>query len=462
MTSPPAAAAHTRSATKERGTGRRFVWRSWAASTVALILSTTPAVSLPAMAADAPSSWWWDTYEVQSVQDQGLTGEGVKVAVIDGSIDPDLPAFSGRSLRVDDRPLCEEYSGTTSTETNFDAVHGSTITASIIGTGQGGGNIRGIAPDADVTFYSFGRGEQGAPCTTAEFGDELHPAALGIQRAVDDGAQIVTTSVGSMIGLLDEDIEVIANAVAKGVVVIISSDNPTGRDTFSYLDSLNGVVVASAVNSKGELQTNTDGSPYIVTGTTVVAAGMDLPTLGRTGGSWDDSGPASGSSFAAPLVAGMLAVVKQKYPDATGNQLLQTLIHNTGREDGPFTNDPDSGFGYGAAWLTHMLREDPTQYPDENPLMKDGITDRPSTDQVAEAAARGYVYPPSAAAPTTTPSDASSATPQPSTSPEPAEPFSPTFVIVLVVLGIVILGAVITIVIILTTRKKNTTQGEQS
>lgn len=397
------------------------------------------------------------------MQDQGLTGKGVKVAVIDANINPSLPAFSGRSLRVDERPICEESASTTSPDVTSDTVHGSTITASIIGTGQGGGNIRGIAPDADVTFYSFGRdGQSGAQCTTAEFGDDLLPAALGIQRAVDDGAQIITTSVGSQIGLLDEDIEVIANAVAKGVVVIISSANASTDQVFSALEDLNGVVVASAVDSKGELQTKSDGSAYIVTGTTVVAAGMGLPTLGRTGGSWDDSGPASGSSFAAPLVAGMLAVVKQKYPDATGNQLLQTLIRNTGREDGPFTNDPDSGYGYGAAWLTHMLREDPTQYPDENPLMKDGITDRPSAEQVAAAAARGYVYPPDAATSTTTPSDASSAAPQSSVSPEPAEPFSPIVLIILVVLGIVILGAVVTIVIVLTTRKKNTTQGEPS
>lgn len=431
--------------------GRVRSVRPWSIAILSIGALLSPTSVGSAGAASSTSNWWWDTYEVQSVQDQGLTGKGVKVAVVDANINPHLPAFSGRSLTVDDRPLCAEATSPTSTETNSFTTHGSTIVASLIGNGQGGGNIRGIAPEADVTFYSLGTTVDDGQCSTPGYDDVLNVATIGIQRAVDDGAQIITTSVGADIGLLDEDAEVIANALAKGIIVVIATDNPGSDTVLSGLGSLNGVVVASAVDSKGDLQTKEDGKPFIRAATTVVAAGVSLPTLGSIDASWDDSDPASGSSFAAPLVAGMLAVVKQKYPDATSNQILQSLIRNTGRTDRPFSYEPASGYGYGPAWLTHMLQKDPSQYPDENPLMKSDRSGRPTAEQIAAASARGSVYPPETATEATpAPSDG----PATASPPPPAPDAGPLIPILLIALGIILLAAIVTAVIIIVTRKK--------
>jgi hypothetical protein len=65
-------------------------------------------------------------------------------------------------------------------------------------------------------------------------------------------------------------------------------------------------------------------------------------------------------------VAGALALVKSKYPEATGNQLIQHLIH--------FDTDPESyaysdDLGFGVISLRNMLANDPTGWPDVNPLM---------------------------------------------------------------------------------------------
>lgn len=59
----------------------------------------------------------------------------------------------------------------------------------------------------------------------------------------------------------------------------------------------------------------------------------------------------------------------QKYPDATGNQMIQSLLHNTGSEDHPLEFDANDGFGYGTASLTRVLAADPLQYPDESSLL---------------------------------------------------------------------------------------------
>ena len=45
------------------------------------------------------------------------------------------------------------------------------------------------------------------------------------------------------------------------------------------------------------------------------------------GRGWVSGSDRTGTSDAAPIVAGALALVKSKYPDATGNQLIQQLIH---------------------------------------------------------------------------------------------------------------------------------------
>jgi len=89
-------------------------------------------------------------------------------------------------------------------------------------------------------------------------------------------------------------------------------------------------------------------------------------------GSWDTVVSNGGTSTATPIVAGFIALAWQKYPEATGNQMIQTLIHNTGvggHPDELFWNE-NSGFGLASA--TSMLEVDPTRYPDVNPLLTQG------------------------------------------------------------------------------------------
>lgn len=405
----------------------------------------------PASAAIGSSPWWWDTYDVAAAHAAGFTGAGIKVAVLDEAVNPDLPVFAGRDLTVADGTVCAEGSSAVSSSPTSGAVHGSTITATIIGNGEGAGGINGIAPEASVTFYGWGRTDPDADCTPAEHPDELSPWGVGLQRAIDDGADIFTTSVGAPSG--EKDYEVIANALAKGVVIIDSTTNPGSAFSFDEvaLDTINGVVAVAAVDRSGELQRKSDGEPYVTESTTVVASGVDLPTVGRTGTSWDESVNASGSSFSAPIVAGMLALVAQRYPDATGDQLVQSLIHNTNGTTHEPTYEPSSGYGYGAAWLTSTLADDPTAYPDESPIMNrpEGV---PTAEHVEAAAARGSAYP-SDADPALAPTETSA--PAPAPAPAPESPLGTITVIVLLVLGLLLVAGIVTTLIVVTRKKRN-------
>ena len=58
-------------------------------------------------------------------------------------------------------------------------------------------------------------------------------------------------------------------------------------------------------------------------------------------------------------------MVKQKYPTATANQLIQHLIHTTSQEKFGW----QSTFGFGIPSIGNMLAKDPAGWPDVNPLL---------------------------------------------------------------------------------------------
>ena len=89
-----------------------------------------------------------------------------------------------------------------------------------------------------------------------------------------------------------------------------------------------------------------------------------------------------GTSAAAALTSGLLALVRQKWPDASANQLLQVVTKtglNPNHEWNPYT-------GYGAVDLGALVNTDPSQYPDENPLAQKEGGSSPTVDEVQDYA----------------------------------------------------------------------------
>ena len=96
-----------------------------------------------------------------------------------------------------------------------------------------------------------------------------------------------------------------------------------------------------------------------------------------------------GTSNATPLVAGFLALAKQKWPNATSNQLLQLLTKTALNNEGQWNKYT----GYGVADLGALVNTDPSQYPDENPLMDKGYTDLGPTNVESQQYLAGLVDP---------------------------------------------------------------------
>jgi hypothetical protein len=413
------------------------------------VLGTTLLAATPAQATTADDGqWWYQAYGVEQVHADGLTGEGVKIAVIDSQINPDLPVFDGADLTIAPGAGCMDTEPATD-ELNDNSRHGSTVTALLIGNGTGAGAINGIVPDASVTFYGFGnRGDDCVepPEATAA---GLSPAGWLFQRALDDGADIISTSQGGGASYYD-DLPVIAEAIARQVPIVAATPND-GLTGAILPSGYSGVVAVNAVDQQQQLLIGGLGVENTILETTVVAPGSPFSSIGAPDGTWDDSNRTQGSSLATPLVAGILALAAEKYPDATKNQLIQSLIHNTGPEDHDLTYSPDNGFGYGVASLGHVLRVDPSSYEDVNPLL-DKSLQQPTPEQIATAMA---------ALSEDDTSPAASDQPTGDTGDQTDSGIATVLVVGGIVVGIVVIGAVI-LTIILVRRSHRTDREGQS
>ena len=378
---------------------RRRTAVSTLAAVVALGLALVPTLS--ASAETAGSNWWYAKYDVAGAQAAGWTGAGIKIAVIDGQINSSLPVFQGANLKIYPTSFCNNITPADTTIANEGSVHGSDVTALLVGNGTGTGSVAGIAPKAIISFYADANSSDTLNgCSNTQI-DGLTYTALGraILKAIGDGNQIISISQG--VASASGDIHAVAQAIAKGIVIIGAQPNNAAEVAERFPADANGVVGTNAFDDQGNLQ-SPDGKTTAWSSTTVVAAGAHLPSQASPDNVWGDNrNSVTGSSSATPLVAGMLALTLQKYPTATGNQLIQSLILNTSAKDHPLSFDT-AGYGYGPASLSHLLRVDPTQYPDTNPLLNKpnglGVPTAAEFTAAANSASPTPSAPPSAAA----------------------------------------------------------------
>lgn len=379
-----------------------------AAAAFGIALSTL-ALGVPTAAtaagADDKGLWYYQDYGVSDAAAAGFTGKGVTVAVIDGLVNSTVPALSGANLEVRADSFCAERDDNTvavpAESKNFvDSAHGTDMVSFIAGNGDGvdSRTPAGVAPGAKVLYYAISyetsTGTQGCPMVGGGERNVLDGEAFGmasaIDEAIDAGARIISISVSNSFAP-PELTAAVARAVHEGVVIVAARPNDTAPTRARDIWGMNGVVTVQAMTPDGTIQASSAVADAAID---VVGPGVDVLALGNDFSRYTLS---SGTSNATSITAGYLAVVASKYPDATGSQLIQSLIRNTGTEDHELSRDPKNYAGYGAVSLRHMLAVDPTAYEDANPLVtNDGS---PSPEQIAD---------PTAAGPTTDPNGTAS------------------------------------------------------
>ena len=338
------------------------------ASALALSLGASLAPVAPAYAADPPMTAdkqdYYNFYKLKSIHDQGITGKGVTIAVLDGAVNPNIPELKGANIQ--DRTPC------VMTSAPENAAHGTTGAQILVSPEFG------VAPGATLYTYTiplYGD-SPGSNCTISGWtGEAVNDTPLLIEQAINDGADIITIS--SSFGDT-ESIDLrwaMARALAEGVIVVAAMGNETTEnptDTLALWRGICGIGATTRYNSLTEYTNWGNGLLTTALGTVVT---RDVST-GRVE-------EAEGTSFATPIIAGFLALGWEHFDeDVSADQMLQALAL-TGRSGSEWNKLT----GYGPADPIAFLRSDPSQYADENPCVaKNYYEAAPSWDDVADYA----------------------------------------------------------------------------
>lgn len=350
---------------------------------------------VPSAVASDGVDWRVDGMGVRDAWASGITGKGVKVAVLDDPIVSDYPALAGADvsykLMTESNQPCHRKSDpsqTTSADdptldssSGFVITHGTSVVSLIVGNGNGwdgGAGIQGIAPGASVTAYMVfyqreGRLGGGADICVDDAGKGVDLDKPSIRDAVSSGARIINMSyvddIGDPSGVRDD----ILYALRHGVVVVSARDNSVRAGMYDLVGEpgmnnyFPGEVTVNAVDSAGNLQESSDVMDGNVS---VLSPGVGVPSY-RSTDSREMDLTGGGTSTAAANLSAYLALVMQRWPDATGNQILQSLVRNTkGNASGGPKLDPEHKRGFGIVDPGKLLSVDPAQYPDVNPLLE--------------------------------------------------------------------------------------------
>ena len=342
-----------------RRAGRAARALTTAASALALAVGALAVAPAPAHAADPITTQdYFSYYGFDAAREKGYTGKGITIALIDGPVDTSAPELAGANITDKSRCTIEDSPG--------NARHGTDMATILVSP------YTGVAPEATLHSYQVSNDDSVSEGTCKVDGKKLDDFGTLINQAVEDGAQIISLSQGT--GHLGDDVKwAITNAIARGVIIVASAGNTSDDENNSHLGKWSGVVGVSAINTDGTF------ASYSSWGNGVVTAAVGGPFNTRDEVT-NQPITTRGTSVSAALVAGMLALARQKWPDATPNQILQSLVHsglNPNHEWNQYT-------GYGAIDGGGLVIDDPSQYPDENPILNKPGGSEPTADEVAD------------------------------------------------------------------------------
>lgn len=265
----------------------------------------------------------------------GFEGAGVIVGIVDSGIDQASPEFTGRI-----HPASRDVTGSNRGIGDQDG-HGTAV-AGVLAAARNDRSIVGIAPRAELAIM---RGDRAGTCA-AESGCSFTDSsvAAGVNAATDAGARVINLSLGGSSGTATLR-QAFARATSAGVVLVIGAGNDAQAEIDplprSALQSANRdlVIVAGAATAGGDIASFSNRAG--------AAAGNFLLAPGTQIRSFDNEGREflySGTSLAAPVVAGAVALLAGAFPNLTGAQIVD-LLFTTATDLGAPGPDPVYGHG---------------------------------------------------------------------------------------------------------------------
>jgi hypothetical protein len=290
--------------------------------------------------------------DIPQIHDMGITGENVIIGLLDTGFDWE------RHLSLKDRTVIAEYDfvykdGETANDSKDASTsqhnHGTSVFSIIGGFDQG--NLVGPAFNSQ---YILAKTEFVPTETHVE--EDNYAAALEWMDSI--GVDITSSSLGysefdaeefsysyqDMNGYTTIVTQAAELAFDRGILVVTSAGNE-GNSSWKYItapgDGINTMTIGAVTSSNIVTSFSSEGPTYdgrlkpeiVAMGASVVNARASTESSYNTG---------NGTSYSAPIAAGIAGMLLSAYPHLTNRQMRSILI-----ESGDNTENPNNEIGYG-------------------------------------------------------------------------------------------------------------------
>ncbi|WP_235201328.1 S8 family peptidase [Microbacterium sp. CH12i] len=326
---------------------------------VAASVLLTGATATPPPIPDKPTDpvraaeYWLDGAGIRQAW-QTTRGAGVTIAIIDTGIGKVPLTFGDAVLDGTDVSGSGSPDGRSPVGA-IDGDHGSWVASLAAGRGNADGTgMIGVAPEAKLLSVSVGFGA----AATVPF---VQQVADGVRWAVDNGADIINMSFTT--NTLDWDPswdDAFLYAYEHDVVIVVAAGNRgSGTDVVGAPATIPGVLTVGGVDQTGtaSVEASTQG----------ITIAISAPSEGLLGVSADGTLTSwSGTSGAAPIVAGVAALIRSAHPELDAANVINRIIKTAIPVPG-VTKVPDKLYGYGLLDASRAVSAS-VSLVDENPM----------------------------------------------------------------------------------------------
>lgn len=245
--------------------------------------------------------WWLSDLEWDSTR--SYSGEGIKIAIIDTGVDINHKDLQNVAI--------EEIADLTNDEEKNEIKslnHGTAVAGIIAGYPNDNKGLMGIAPDVKLLSIKIANNESDSI--------EVDQLVDAIEKAIIEDVDIVNISLGVLEN--DKSLEkAIQRATKNGIIIVAAAGNYMKNDLL-YPAKYNNVIAVGAKTRK-----NTKISPYIEPEAKKVfyLPGDNIVTTISN----NEYFSAYGTSFSTAMMTGVVAVMLEKNPELSYEQIVKIL-----------------------------------------------------------------------------------------------------------------------------------------
>ena len=305
------------------------------------------------MMSDPSASWYFDPIDAEGAWEISTGNSDVVIAVVDNGFDASHPEFKDRIYKTHNILTHKSSVFPIRTENGIDG-HGTHVAATVAGNCNNGLGLTGIAPECRLMLVQVG--------TDSSTGLMSSMAVIdGVKYAIDHGADVINISLGQCLSYYEQNLpesmqlnyikisyrqeeaiwEILsAKAEAHKCVLVFAAGN---NDVVSGMDPKkrnNSTIIVSALDESLNKVSFSNYGIYPHLGreySTVSAPGVNIYSATPN----ESFSYMNGTSMAAPIVSGSVALLKSLDRNLNSHQVIHILKEtgvNVGDDIGPMIN----------------------------------------------------------------------------------------------------------------------------